>query len=168
MQSPAMTISMATPASAGRISQLLEANSAARGGELFGDWSEPMVRRWLDDGMHAFIAEIGGEVIGVLMTSDCDYLTSPPALGMLEFVKGAAERFFAYGPVCIANEARGRGLLAALWTAAEKFYCDKRAILFVNQKNERSLAAHERLGMIRLKPFQASGQDFFALVSPLR
>ena len=42
-----------------------------------------------------YIAEIEGEVKGVLMTSDCDYLTSPPALGMLEFVKGAADRFFA-------------------------------------------------------------------------
>lgn len=159
------TVSMATRGEAGRISRLLEANSAAQGGELFGDWSEPVVRRWLDDGMHAFIAEVEGEVKGVLMTSDCDYLKSPPALGVLEFVKGAANRFFAYGPVCVASDARGRGLL---WAAAEKFYGDKRAILFVNQNNARSLVAHERLGMILLKPFQASGQYFFALVSPLK
>jgi hypothetical protein len=104
----------ATVRSAAEISQLLQANSIARGGELYGDWSEQVITSWLNDGMQAFVARVDNTIKGVLLTSEPHYLKSVPVIRMLEHVEQAVE-FYVYGPVCIAGDVRGAGLLAKLW-----------------------------------------------------
>ncbi|MBB4261383.1 GNAT family N-acetyltransferase [Bradyrhizobium sp. CIR3A] len=157
-------ISRATAASAAEISQLLEANSIAKGGELYGDWSEPVVERWLNDGMPVFVARIDNAIKGVLLTSEPHYLKSAPAVRMLEHVE-QERTFYVYGPVCIARDVRGAGLLAKLWEASTSFHGERRAVLFINQNNPASLAAHARLGMAQLAAFQAGGRNYFVFGS---
>jgi predicted GNAT superfamily acetyltransferase len=154
----------ATVRSAAEISQLLQANSIARGGELYGDWSEQVITSWLNDGMQAFVARVDNTIKGVLLTSEPHYLKSVPVIRMLEHVEQAVE-FYVYGPVCIAGDVRGAGLLAKLWEAAKSFHGKRPAVLFINQNNGASLAAHARLGMTRLAAFEAVGQDYFVLIS---
>jgi hypothetical protein len=161
---PVVKVSRATTQSAAEISRLLEANSTARGGELHGDWSEDVIRCWLNDGMQTFIAVVDHSIRGVLLTSEPFYIKSGPAMEMLKHLE-KPEAFYVYGPVCIAREARGSGLLARLREAAVAFYCERRAVLFINQKNQASLVAHGRLGMERLGLFQFGGQNYFRLVS---
>ena len=157
-------VSRATAQSAAELSQLLEANSIARGGELYGDWSERVIASWLNDGMQVFVARVDNAIKGALLTSEPHYLKSVPVMRMLEDFEELDE-FYVYGPVCIAVDARGAGLLAKLWEAARSFYGKRRAVLFINQANGASLAAHARLGMVQLGAFQAAGQNYFTFTS---
>ena len=69
-----------------------------------------------------------------------------------------ADNSFLYGPTCIASGARGQGILPALTGAIKARYADSRefGVCFIDARNARSLAAHERkLGFTRIatKPF---------------
>lgn len=64
-----------------------------------------------------------------------------------------ADNSFIYGPACIAAEFRGQGLLPQLTDAIKARYADSRefGVCFIDARNKRSLAAHERkLGFRRL------------------
>ena len=64
-----------------------------------------------------------------------------------------ADNSFIYGPACIAPAFRGRGVLPALTNAIKARYADSRefGVCFIDTRNLRSLAAHERkLGFARL------------------
>ena len=155
---------MATVKSAAEISQLLEANGIARGGQLYGDWSEQVIANWLSDGMQAFVARVDDTIKAVLLTSEPYYLKSPPVMRMLETIE-AQDDFYIYGPVCIASDKRGAGVLAKLWEAARSFYGTRRAALFIDRNNAASLAAHARLGMVLLGEFEVTGRHYYSLVS---
>ena len=69
-----------------------------------------------------------------------------------------ADNSFLYGPTCIAATARGQGILLALTDAIGARYAGSRefGVCFIDVRNARSLAAHERkLGFTRIatKPF---------------
>lgn len=164
MEQLIVDICRATLQSAAEISQLLEANAIARGGELHGNWSEQIIRAWLDDGMQAFVARIGGRIKGVLLTSEPHYLRSVPAIRMLEQVDRISNDY-VYGPVCVASDARKAGLLVKLWKGAQSHYGDRRALLFVNKNNAASLAAHARLGVVQIGTFEAAGGEYFIFAS---
>ena len=57
-----------------------------------------------------------------------------------------AANSFQYGPVCVAGAARGQGVLAALVEATRARYAPRFefGITFIDARNARSLAAHER------------------------
>lgn len=53
---------------------------------------------------------------------------------------------FQYGPVCVAQEFRGQGVLEGLVKTVKAHYAPRFefGITFIDIRNERSLAAHER------------------------
>ena len=64
-----------------------------------------------------------------------------------------ADNSFIYGPACIDEAFRGQNILPALVDAIRARYADSRAfgVCFVDVRNARSLAAHERkLGFTRV------------------
>ena len=64
-----------------------------------------------------------------------------------------AENSFFYGPACIDERFRGQNILPALVNAIRARYADSRAfgVCFIDARNARSLAAHERkLGFTRI------------------
>lgn len=64
-----------------------------------------------------------------------------------------ADNSFIYGPACIDERFRGQQILPALVDAIRARYADSRAfgVCFIDARNARSLAAHERkLGFTRL------------------
>ena len=74
-------------------------------------------------------------------------------------------RLFMYGPVCLAADYRGQGLLRRLFAAVKQRMADFDAgIAFVNDSNPHSLAAHvDGLGMQDLLTFRHGGEDFHLL-----
>ena len=65
----------------------------------------------------------------------------------------SADNSFLYGPTCIDTAFRGRGLLPAIVEAIGARYAPTRefGVCFIDVRNERSLAAHERkLGFTRI------------------
>ena len=76
---------------------------------------------------------------------------------------------FLYGPTCIDGAFRGRGLLAQLTGAIAARYAPTRefGVCFVDVRNARSLAAHQRkLGFVRLAQMESPDVTYFMLGFP--
>ncbi len=77
------------------------------------------------------------------------------------------QRVFLYGPVCLADAYRGRGLLRTLFNAVVQLACQEfdAGIAFVNSANPHSLAAHVKgLGMKDVLTFTFQGETYHLLV----
>lgn len=73
---------------------------------------------------------------------------------------------YIYGPVCIARECRGRGLLRGLYEAQKKDLAGRFEIgvAFVSRSNAHSLRAHVNgLGMMEVGDFEVGANRYVAL-----
>ena len=147
-----------------RISALLMANAADRGGMLVGDWSVGVVRDCIAAGQLIIVARDGPHLLGVLFTSEKVRASAPPVLAMLTAWPGSVDAY-VYGPVCIDQAARGRGVLEALYAELVARQPGREAILFIKADNARSLRAHARLGMVPVARFTLGGEVFIVLSS---
>ncbi len=75
------------------------------------------------------------------------------------------ENSFQYGPVCVAREFRGRGLLAQLLGAVKARYREDYdfGATFINVANVASMSAHRKIGLQTLDEWQANGNDYETL-----
>ncbi|GGC59737.1 GNAT family N-acetyltransferase [Chelatococcus reniformis] len=151
----------AAPRDAPAITALLDANSASRGGALFGDWSLGTVSGWIASGDLVLVARNGPQLVGVLFTAAKAKASAPPVAAMLRAWPGDTDGY-AYGPICIDAAARGHGVFEALNAELAVRMQGRQGILFINEANEPSLRAHARLGMSRVADF-VLGQDRFAV-----
>ncbi|MGO4715615.1 GNAT family N-acetyltransferase [Bradyrhizobium sp. 2TAF24] len=154
----------ATAADAAAISTLLEANGAARGGALFGDWPVEVVARWIDVAGLVVVAVDGARLLGALFTCGRDWVTAPPAVAMLQAWPGQPDAY-VYGPVCVDQAARGQGVLEAMYADLVARWPGREAILFIKASNAPSLRAHQRLGMAEVACFTLRGEVFLVLSS---
>ncbi|MCG7509101.1 GNAT family N-acetyltransferase [Mesorhizobium retamae] len=143
------------------ITGLLRANSAARGGGLFGEYDIGKVTCLaFEKGAQAVVAKKQDRVVGVLFSKSPS--TDQPAIieAMLSAYRPAGP-FYIYGPVCVAQDQRGAGLLALLYSGIEKFREGEEAVLFIRNDNLASIRAHEKLQMRRASQFQYGGYDYY-------
>ena len=152
----------AVAADASRISALLCANKAERGGALLGDWSVGVVTAWIKSGSFVVVADDGPRLAGVLFTEEKAHAVSPPVIVMLR-VWGGGSTAYVYGPVCIDQRSRGRGVLEALYAAVVAQMPGREAVLFIRRSNTRSLRAHARLGMAEVARFTFGDEEFLVL-----
>ena len=145
-----------------RISALLMANAADRGGALYGDWSVGVVGDCIAAGDLIIVAIDGAHLLGVLFTSEKARASAPPVLAMLAAWPSSADAY-VYGPVCIDQAARGKGVLEALHADLVTRRPGREAILFIKANNPRSLRAHVRLGMVQVASFMVDGEVFAVL-----
>jgi ribosomal protein S18 acetylase RimI-like enzyme len=145
-----------------RISTLLLANSADQGGMLLGHWSPDVIRDRISNKQLIVMVTEGDQLLGVLLTQDNSYGDAPPVRAMLTAWPGSPDAY-VYGPVCIAEQARGRGVLRLLYAQLRRVYPSREAILFVREDNPRSLKAHMHLGMREVARYQLNGATFIVL-----
>lgn len=147
---------------AGAVGGLLAANSPDRGGSLTGEWSPVIVARWIARGGTVILAHDGPVLLGALLADEKAHASAPVVRRMIETYSGADDAY-VYGPVCIAEEGRGKGVLDALYRAAKHIFAGREAILFIRIDNARSLRAHEKLGMHIAGEFALDGISYFVL-----
>ena len=145
-----------------RISALLTANAADRGGSLYGDWSVAVVEDRIAAGDLIIVAMDQTHLLGVLFTSEKARASAPPVLAMLAAWPGTVDAY-VYGPVCIDQAVRGKGVLEALHADLVTRRPGREAILFIKANNPRSLHAHARLGMEQVASFALHGEVFAVL-----
>ena len=104
----------------------------------------------------------GARLLGVLFTSETARASAPPVLAMLAAWPGSADAY-VYGPVCIDEAARGKGVLEALHADLVRRRPGPEAILFIKANNPRSMHAHARLGMVQVASFTLHGEVFAVL-----
>ena len=157
-----ITIRTATLDDAKDVSALLIANSIDQGGQLYGDWSTGVVTKWISSGALILIAAEGGTILGALFTSEKHQACTAPVIAMLKAWPGQPDSY-VYGPACIAQAARGRGVLEALYRELMWRLPGREGILFIKRSNARSLRAHLRLKMQEVSSFRLSGEQFVVL-----
>ncbi len=126
-----------------------------------------------------WVAKIDEDVVAYACAIEWDFYANS------RFVEAVFEQFplmfgeqtitsdnsFIYGPACIATTARGRGILPQLVGAIKARYAATRefGVCFVDVRNARSLAAHERkLGFTRVASLPFADVIYTMLAFPIR
>jgi hypothetical protein len=125
------------------------------------------------------VAESGNEIVGYLCGTSFGYSAQFPILQTMMGKLGelaiegnrlTKENTFIYGPVCIAKSARGTGIVKGLYQALRESAVSRYSfcILFISDKNTRSLNAHLKIGMNRLGVFDFNNSLFHILGASLK
>ena len=149
------------------------------GGFLSAEFTLQQVAETAGD-LGVFVAREAGVVVGVVFAFRHDAGNHPPIVReMLRTVERASlrqrplntRRLFVYGPVCIAREHRGRGLLRSLYSAVLKELSGQfeAGVTFVANDNAHSLRAHTAgLGMVQVAEFDFNGRRHSVLAFEAR
>jgi predicted GNAT superfamily acetyltransferase len=114
--------------------------------------------------MPVIVARKEGQVVGYLISASREaYAGVPVVTAMLRAYPGAASDAYVYGPVCVAEEARGRGLAGAMFAALRAGLPGRQGVLFIRRDNAASLRAHEKMGMREVARFTRGGAEMAVL-----
>ena len=83
----------------------------------------------------------------------------------------STENSYQYGPVCIAGEYRGQGVLEHIFEFSRRQIAFRNPVMitFINQINPRSYDAHTRkVGMDFIKTFDFNGNHYYELGYDMR
>ena len=145
------------------ILELQERNQPERGGTL----SARLPREWLEAAvadMPVIVVRKEGRVVGYLISATREaYAGVRVVAAMPRAYPGAAPDAYVYGPVCVAEEARGRGLAAAMFAALRARLPGREGVLFIRRDNAASLRAHEKMGMRKVAAFTHGGAEMAVL-----
>jgi predicted GNAT superfamily acetyltransferase len=159
---PGVNIRAATEADIDGTMELQAANQPERGGMLSANLprsrvAEMMRRRGL------IVARRGDRVVAFLMSSAREMNDDVPVIrAMLDAYPGAADAY-VYGPVCVMEEERGKGLAQAMFTELRRLEPRREGILFIRRDNPASLRAHTKMGMREVAGFVFGGQEYVVL-----
>jgi L-amino acid N-acyltransferase YncA len=145
-------IALATPEDIPGIIALQEPNVLDNGGGLSvrqtADWFK---RSMLE--MPIIVGRRDGKVVGYVLS------TSLAAKSHVAIVQAMLRQFSAppdcylYGPVCVADTERGKGLAGIMYEELRARLPGRPAMTFVRADNAPSLRAHRKMGMRELGPF---------------
>ena len=158
----AITASRATPRDLDEVVDLLQANEAPRG-SLTGHFTREGVEAAIQ-AMPAIVARLEGRLVGVLLSSQIEASRDQPVVEqMLAAYRGEPDAY-VYGPICVAEAARGRGVARTLFERLRAELPGREGILFVRKDNTASLRAHQRLAGMRIRgEFSVDGVTFVVL-----
>ena len=132
-----------------------------------GTPSARLPREWLERvvaDMPVIVARRNGRMVGHLISAPRQaYAGVPVVAAMLRAHPGAAPDAYVYGPVRVAEEARGRGLAGAMFAALRARLPGREGVLFIRRDNAASLRAHERMGMREVARFTHGGAEMAVL-----
>jgi L-amino acid N-acyltransferase YncA len=155
-------ISLATPDDIPGILSLQEPNLPDSGGSL----SVRLTEDWFKQAVAAKSVVVGrsnDRVVGYVLG------TSLAAKAHVAIIQAMLRAFpppsncYLYGPVCVAETERGKGLASALFKELQTHMDGRPAMTFIKADNEQSLRAHDKMGMKRLGMFTNGAVTYVAL-----
>lgn len=158
-------ITLATPAHADAIVTLIDASQDSRG--IIG-----LAQRFTREQILSYaaahpciVALRRGHLVGVLIAQPkpAGGEAGPVTRAMLDTYPGPADAY-VYGPIAVAQHARGQGLSRAMADALRERMAGREGILFIDAANRASIRAHERLGAERVGDFTCRGRMFLIYV----
>src|SRR5436190_1966030 len=123
-----LVITRATLAHVDAILQLAEENAPERGGELTGHLRREAVIQTIEQ-IPGVVATERGQLVGFLLAWEKSSVNPPHVQAMLDAYSGS-ETSYVYGPICVAAEARGRGIAGALFAELKRMLPGREGILF--------------------------------------
>jgi predicted GNAT superfamily acetyltransferase len=159
---PGVNFGRATEADLNDIMELQAANQPERGGMLSANLSRSRVAEMMR-GRPLVVARRSGRVVAFLMNSTREMNDNVPIIrAMLDAYPGTADAY-VYGPICVKEEERGKGLAQALFTELRRLERGREGILFIRRDNAASLRAHTKMGMREVAGFVFGGIDYVVL-----
>lgn len=156
-----ITIKVATPEDLDGILKLQAENQIAQGGTLSAELSSNQIEEMMSD-MPQILAVSEGQVVGFLLTTSQTVNKKrnvPIVDAMFTSYKGTEDSYI-YGPICVSNTQRGKGLAQLLFKELLHQKPNQEGILFIKNDNEASLKAHEKMGMHKVSSFCFNNADF--------
>ncbi len=144
---------------------LLQANEAPRG-SLTGHFSRERIEAAIR-AMPVIVARLDGRLVGVLVSTPLEAVRGHPVLEQMLAVHRGGPGAYVYGPICVAEAARGHGVMRTLFERLTSELSNREGILFVRKDNAASLRAHQRLpGMHVRGEFTVDDVTFVVLSYP--
>jgi polar amino acid transport system substrate-binding protein len=154
-------IRLACPEDIPGILTVQEPNLPDNGGSLSvrqsADWFK---RAILENSI--IVGRQAGNVVGYVLGTSIAAKAHVPIVQEMLRVFPAMPDCYLYGPVCVAESERGKGLAGAMFDALQAHMGDRPAMTFVRADNEVSLRAHRKMGMRDLGPFSSGGEAYIA------
>ena len=145
------------------ILDLQERNLSSNGGSL----SVPFSRDWFEAAIadaQVIVARRNGSIVGYLVFSTFAAQAHVPLVqAMLKVYSGAPDAY-NYGPICVAESERGRGIAVAMFAELRGRLPGREGIAFIRRDNAASLMAHKRMGMKEVGEF-THDKTAFAVVA---
>lgn len=104
-----------------------------------------------------------GQVVGFLMTSSKEMNADIPIIQAMLTAYPGSEEAYVYGPVCVAAEARGKGVAQALFAELKRMMPGREGVLFIRRDNPASLKTHAKMGMNERATFTFNGREHVVL-----
>jgi len=155
-------IGVASEADLDGIVELQAANQPDRGGLLSASLPRFRIAEMMRE-MPLIVARRNGRVAGYLMTGTRAMTVDVPILGAMFAAYAGAADAYAYGPICVAAEERGKGLAQAMFSELRRLVPAREGILFIRRDNSASLRAHAKMGMHEVADFVFGGNEFAVL-----
>jgi L-amino acid N-acyltransferase YncA len=149
-------IALATPDDIPGIVALQDPNVIDKGGGL----SVRQTAEWFARSMHEMPIIVGrrdGKVVGYVLSTS---LAAKAHVGIVQAMLHtfpAPPECYLYGPVCVADSERGKGLAGIMFEALRARLPRRPAMTFIRADNAPSLHAHRKMGMQELGPFSCDG-----------
>lgn len=162
MATHGVNIGTATEADLDGIVELQAANQPERGGMLSASLPRARIAEMIR-GRPLIVARRSGRVVAFLMNSTREMNDDVPIIrAMLEAYPGTADAY-VYGPICVTEEERGKGLAQAMFTELRRVERGREGILFIRRDNPASLRAHTKMGMREVAGFVFGGTEYVIL-----
>jgi predicted N-acetyltransferase YhbS len=159
MTTGAVDIGLATAADVAGVLELQERNLRSNGGAL----SVPMSREWLDGAigrMPIVVARRDGRVVGYVVSSSLADQSDDPILhAMLKTYPGAPGAY-VYGPICVDEGERGKGVAHALFEALRAKLPGREGFTFIRADNAVSRKVHAGMGMREAATFTVADVEY--------
>jgi predicted GNAT superfamily acetyltransferase len=110
--------------------------------------------------MPIIAARRSGRVVGYVVTSALSAQADIPIVAALLRAYPGLPGAYIYGPICVAESERGRGLAAAMVAALRRQLPGLEGFTFIRADNTVSREVHRRLGMREAAQFNHAGEGY--------
>ena len=141
---------------------LQEPNLPDSGGSLSVRQSAEWFERTMAE-MPLIVARRDGKIVGYMVTTTLAAKTHVAIVQAMLRKFPAPPDCYSYGPVCVAESERGKGLAGSMFDRLRAELPGRPAMTFVIADNLPSLKAHKKTSMQQLGVFTYGGIEYAAL-----
>jgi len=152
-------IALATPDDITGILALQEPNLPDSGGSLSVRQNADWFRRTIAE-MPLIVGRRDGKVVGYMVTTTLAAKAHVAIFQAMLRSFPAPPDCYSYGPVCVAETERGKGLASAMFEKLRAELSGRPAMTFIVADNVPSLIAHRKMGMRELGAFANGGIEY--------
>ncbi|ADV47504.1 GCN5-related N-acetyltransferase [Cellulophaga algicola DSM 14237] len=144
------------------ILKLQSQNQISQGGTLSAELSRNQIKEMMTD-MPQIVAYVNDIMVGFLLTTAQAVHKKrqvPIVEAMFTSYAGLKADSYIYGPVCVSEAHRGKGLAQLMFNELLYQVPNREGILFIKSDNVSSLRAHEKMGIKKVSSFNFNTAEF--------